>query len=454
MTYAFENPTLDITGSQSMSDPVNINNWFSTHQGPYTFKVDSGNYIYSPSTYSGATWQSFTKNSGGTPILLRITTGLHHAPLTHFLHSINSLQAPVGTLTSLTFPVTGSFWKYKVESSQSRTLFLESSNAALESATHVVDNLNLDTAVVNDVNITATAFAVIRDSVTIWYSGQDSSILQTGEADVNVNTTVEGDVVQVDGTIDSSSITVTPQAQAILDDIESKCQALSPSTFENLGALSEYKVLVDKALEVKDQTHLLSQTLNGVNMNDVTNMATQIGDCLSNLTFTLQNSVSIDDTSVLTQIQQFVSGFYNLQVQLQRFQIQISVTNNINVPESLNTAVSHLEVCKTTVDEVMQYMKAFVGLSSTVPANKTAMSTERQQQIAESIAALEAIKSLGSEIVSDFENEAIKQVKAVADSINTDTLSCLTDVKNALDSMTWIKAPGNSVTGSSTVNFA
>ena len=98
-------------------------------------------------------------------------------------------------------------------------------------------------------------------------------------------------------------------------------------------------------------------------MHEVIELASQIGDCLGDLTFTLRNSVNIDDTAVLMHIGNSVAVFASLQEQMQRFQLQVNVTNKINVPKSSGIAPGHLSTCKDTIDSAMESMKQFVGLS-------------------------------------------------------------------------------------------
>lgn len=456
MGYAFENPTLVYSPVPPVanSSASEADAWFAAHSGPYTFRtvVDGSatSYVYAPSSFdvSSAVWQKFGKeDSVGDSVVIRL--GTLRAGLTHFVQGALVAGA---TMAEFTFPFTSSsnVVQYKVVPSAGHTLFVESSDTTITTATHVLVSTDLDPAL-NDQGLTTTNFAIIQNNVALWYSNQPITLLSTGEADVTLDTEVDGDVVQVDGTITSTTQTVTPAAQAILDQIHTECSALDASSFEGLGSLGQYKPLVDKALEVKTQTLLLSSTLDGVNMNQVSTLATQIGDCLGDLTFTLKNSVSIDDMEVLLQIQAFVSAFAHLQIQLQKFQLQVSVTNTIHVPESLELATAHLQTCKGTIDGVMESMKAFVGLPNS--ASSAAMTAQRQQQIADAMAALEAIKSMGSTVVSDFDHQAIQNVKTIADAINADTLASLTAVKNALDTQyAWIKT-NNDQTSSQSISF-
>jgi len=453
MGYAFENPILSLvqTKTTANNSTSEADAWFASHAGPYIFQTlnESGtiSYIYTASKYDGTVWQSFSKvDAAGNTVVVRL--GSLRPGLTHFVQG--DLSETAATTQTFAFSSTGTVWQYKVVPASGKTLFVESSDSTVTDATHVLVSTDLD-PLMNDLGLTTTNFAFIQNNVGIWYSNQPVTLLQTGEGDVTYDQAVEGDVVQVDGTHESQAVAITSTAQGILNDIQSECQNLDASSFEEMGQLQQYKPLIDKALEVKAQTLLLSSTLDGVNMSQVTALATQIGDCLGDLTFTLRHSVSIDDTEVLLQIKAFVSAFANLQIQLQRFQLQISVTNTIQVPESLEIATGHLTTCKVTIDSVMESMKAFVGLSHS--ASNHAMSAARQQQIADAMTALEAIKSMGSTIVSNYENQSIQNVKNLADSINTDTLASLNAVKLSLDTnYLWIKT-NNDQTSSQSIAF-
>jgi len=454
MGYAFENPSLSLvqaipTANNSSSE---ADAWFAAHAGPYIFKTlnESGiiSYIYTASKYDGTVWQNFSKvDTAGDTVVVRL--GSLRSGLTHFVQQ-NNLTETAATTQAFAFSPTGTVWQYKVVPSTGKTLFVESPDGSLTEATHSLVSTDLD-PLMDDQGLTTTNFAFIQNNVAIWYSNQPVTLLQTGQGDVHYHEVVEGDAMQVDGTHGSQVVAITSAAQGILDDIQTECQNLDASSFEELGQLQQYKPLIDKALEVKAQTLLLSSTLDGVDMSQVTALATQIGDCLGDLTFTLRHSVSIDDTEVLLQIKAFVSAFANLQIQLQKFQLQISVTNTIQVPESLEIATGHLTTCKVTIDSVMESMKAFVGLSHS--ASNHTMSAARQQQIADAMTALEAIKSMGSTIVSNYENQSIQNVKLVADSINADTLASLNAIKLSLETnYAWIKT-NNDQTSSQSIAF-
>ena len=301
-------------------------------------------------------------------------------------------------------------------------------------STHRIDNLNLDTAF-DDANLAVSAFAFVIENVSVWYSNQTTSLNTTAQADVNFSTTVDEDLVKVDGTITSTIVTVSDTAEGLLKEIKEKCEMLDVDSFEGLGALEDYKSLVVKARQIGDSTSILSGKMGDIDMLGVTALSAEVADILEDLTLSLNRAVTIEDEGVLTKIRDFLEGFTSLQTNLQKFALQISITNTISVPESIGEAATHLAMCKGKVDSVMEKMKFFAGVTG---ATEFTIAPQRQKQIDEALVALNAIQTLGDEIVTNYEDESVNQILEATDGIKNDTSASLVQIKAALEDKDWL----------------
>jgi len=261
-------------------------------------------------------------------------------------------------------------------------------------------------------------WATIALGVDAWYKAAPSlSLIQADVYDVHAGH-VDG-TVQVDATV-NYIVSENPQADAILAEIHQKCSALNAESFQNIGKLEQYRPLMEKAQEVNDATRILSAGLEGVSMDEVTQLATQIGQVLESMTYTLRSSTTIDDEQVLTRIRNFVGSFSALQEHLEKFQLQVASTKTILIPKSLELAHDHLVECQGTVEQVMESMKYFSGVTTVDPGN-TQMSDARQNEITAAITALETINSLGDTVLTGFQDQTTNAIKGTVDAINDNT---------------------------------
>ena len=437
MLFAFENTTL-VDDLVEYTSQALLDTWLATNAGPYSFRRTAGGYIYSASVKQSGGFSSFDPDN---KIKLQNASLL----ITHFRPYENMIYLAPPDMDWVTN--TDNFLLYKVVSDADATTTYftsipENYSTDLQyTAEFKLPHADLDPAN-EDVNLLVSSLIVLSANSELLYSTQTDDLKTTADADVNLDSTVLDDTIVIDGTVTSTEEAISAGAATLLASIESACMSLNVQTFQNLGRLDEYKALVDKAKEVEETTSLLSNALDTIQMDDVKGLATDIGDILQGLTYTMQTAVEIDDTALLVEINNFVSVFVTLQTNLEKFQLQISLTNQIMVPESLSLAVTALDHCYEKTVDVMAFMRDFVGLTpeATTPLDPldTAMSVGRTNQIAEAMAALETIENMGDSILDNYENAAFETVRATASSIESETKESLQEVKDALALMTWL----------------
>ena len=448
----------------TVSDPTQIEEFFATYyQGPYLFvceKEGSDTTVtYSPSTHDDAShrWLRFGQNDPQTlaPVFIKLST--FRSNTEHFFSTAIGSPYQVQDLGNdhdhaiLPFPLEISqddlfeakFWKYSPGMDNDTLLVSAETLSELQTeiqASHRVRHVDLDSAIV-DGNFSPKYFAIIHHhaNLPVWYSGVPSALDNAEFFDMDYSNQQER-AVEVDATIQVSTGAGTQNSRDLLDDIRAQCQALDVSSFQQLGQLSDYRSLVDKALEVSAQTHVFASSLDDINLDDVQAMASNVATCLQSLTHTLHNSVSIDDTGVLTKIRDFLTAFGTLQTTLQQFQLQISVTNHIQMPDTLLDAKIELENCELFIGAVMQSLKHFVELDAPDAVSPN-MSTARQAEITAAEAALDAIIQMGTTVVNDYSDHTVQEVITITDRIHGDTFDSLTEISEKLNSQSfeWIK---------------
>jgi len=462
---AFEQPSMPVSmraKSRPNFTPSQQKAWLAENDGPYTFSCSTTRvnckdvccYFYSPASYNEAgDWIGIGKTDlyDGEPILMKL--GQMTLLVCHYIYdnTVTYVSGAYENLPTFSFSnvfldtIVATIVRYKVIVEYNTTLFswgvVKTTLEANWTANFRLFHSDLDANFLDYKLVSPLYLSAIIDNVFLWYDSPDAVTLQsTGQADVSRHSVnYQGDVITVDHTITHEVYPVNDVQQRLLAEIVLNCEQISSAKFENIGKLDDYKILYDTAKSISNHTYSLNTTLDSINLGEVSTLATGIGTVLSELTYTLQNSVSVCDTHVLTEISFFLRAFKDLQGNLEKFLLQISVTNSLHVPASLTVATERLALCRTTIDSVLESMKAFLGLESTKTEAETALSADTSKNIQDAVIALAAITNMGNAVVTNHKAKIIQDVADITDGINVNTLTSLGQIRRAIDEdFAWI----------------
>ena len=226
--------------------------------------------------------------------------------------------------------------------------------------------------------------------------------------------------IEVDGTgivneIASSSANADKvlEIKALFDDI--KC-----SDLKGLGNLGDYEDLFEATTALQGQA-LQATALNGElsQLMEFNDTAAAIGDVLSSMTAQIKSVTEIDDTAMLDTVKVFATSLKSAMVKLKDFRLTIKATHNISIPKSFSDVATYLDEAKMEVSCLKTVLAQFSKDSDDATIDGYGISTEMLAEKNEAIAALKMLKTLGSTVSTDVQNDALALIKQKANEISS-----------------------------------
>lgn len=257
----------------------------------------------------------------------------------------------------------------------------------------------------------------------------DSAHVATTSADgVIVDVTSSLSEVQTAGSPNDPGALLATQIQTAIDALQNSC-----ADFHHMGKISDYS-------DMLAQLQAASQT---INLNLASNLdlvaynqdLDAINAILSQITLTITQTVTIDDSTALDTILRFVQSLESCKRAVQNFHVAIASVAVINVPKSLSDTATSLRNFNSEVKCIADHLKYFAtGTRSdmTEPQAEYDLSTVRRAEITAAISSVNALASIGSADLTNIEAQAVKafqdQAKALAENVSSfdSVLSSLT----------------------------
>lgn len=235
--------------------------------------------------------------------------------------------------------------------------------------------------------------------------------------DTHVATTVfDGVVVDVTNTLREvivadardTGATAALQIKAAIAGLQNSC-----ADFHNIGHIDDYTDMLDK-LQLASKTIELSLTANTDLLSYKLEIAA-ITDLLSQISKTIQETVTLDGKKALEGILEFLLTLEGCKQAVRSFNIAISSVAVINVPKSLGDTVDALREFNSEVKCIAEHMQYFATgqrpEDSKDDISEFTLSVARKAEIAAAIASVNALVSIGSADVDNIQNLAVKQFK-------------------------------------------
>jgi hypothetical protein len=135
----------------------------------------------------------------------------------------------------------------------------------------------------------------------------------------------------------------------LLQEIQLAANGLDCNSFTGLGTLHEYRVLIDKAREVK--AHLEGLEIPRIEgLEHSTQAINEIVDEIQSLDFDFSFETKIDDSIILGQLVRFVTAMSTLQNTITKFSPKVSISGTINLPDSLQEIQSVVTQLKPMIE--------------------------------------------------------------------------------------------------------
>ena len=247
--------------------------------------------------------------------------------------------------------------------------------------------------------------------------------------DRNVATTfLDGVIVDVTSSL-SEVVTSDPndagaviavRIQSAIDALENSC-----ADFHKMGRVADYKEMLEQ-LQAASQTinlHLTSD-IDLVSYNQDLQAITVI---LSQITHTITQTVTIDDSRALETILTFIQSLDSCKQAVQSFHVAISSVSVINVPKSLKDTTTSIRNFNDEVKCIAEHLKFFAtgqrDLDSKEPQEEFDLSAARRAEIAAAVASVKALASIGDADITNIQAQAVKdfqdQTKALAANVSS-----------------------------------
>jgi hypothetical protein len=198
------------------------------------------------------------------------------------------------------------------------------------------------------------------------------------------------------------------QIKAAIAGLQNSC-----ADFHNIGHVAEYTDMLDK-LQTASQTIELSLTANADLVSYKADIAA-ITDLLSNISRTIQETVTLDGKKALEGSRDFLLTLEGCKQAVRSFNIAISSVAVINVPKSLGDTVDALREFNSEVKCIADHMQYFATgqrpADSTDDITEFTLSAARKAEIAAAIASVNALASIGSADVDNIQHLAVKKFK-------------------------------------------
>ena len=221
--------------------------------------------------------------------------------------------------------------------------------------------------------------------------------------------------------------TVVNDAGALLaSQIQTAILALQNSCadFHNLGRIDDYRSMLL-------QLQAASET---INLNLVANLdlasykqdLVAINALLSQITLTITQTVTINDTQALQAIYDFIQELDSCKIAVRDFHIAINSVAVLSVPQSLTDTANALRGVNSEVKCIADHLGYFatgvLPAGTTEPLSEFQLSAARQAEIAAAVASVNALASIGNADLTNIEAQAVKafqdQATALASSVS------------------------------------
>lgn len=210
------------------------------------------------------------------------------------------------------------------------------------------------------------------------------------------------------------------QIQTAINALENSCE-----DFHKMGRVTDYKEMLEQ-LQAASQTinlHLTSD-LDLVSYDHELQAITLI---LSQITHTITQTVTIDDTKALDTILKFIQSLESCKQAVQNFHVAISTVSVINVPKSLTDATISIRDFNAEVKCIAEHLKFFAtgqrDEDSKEPQEEFDLSAARRAEIAAAVASVKALASIGDADLSNIQAQAVKdfqvQTKALGANVSS-----------------------------------
>ena len=222
-------------------------------------------------------------------------------------------------------------------------------------------------------------------------------------------TTADGVIVDVTASLAEIRTVVNDAGALLASQIQTAILALQNSCadFHNLGRIDDYRSMLL-------QLQAASET---INLNLVANLdlasykqdLVAINALLSQITLTITQTVTINDTQALQAIYDFIQELDSCKIAVRDFHIAINSVAVLNVPQSLT-------------DHLGYFATGVLPAGTTEPLSEFQLSAARQAEIAAAVASVNALASIGNADLTNIEAQAVKafqdQATALASSVS------------------------------------
>jgi hypothetical protein len=225
--------------------------------------------------------------------------------------------------------------------------------------------------------------------------------------------------VQVSGGPNDPGALLALQIQGAIDALQNSC-----ADFHHMGKISDYSAMLA-------QLQIASQNINLNLASDLDLVAYKhdldaINAILSQVTLTITQTVTIDDSTALAGILTFIQSLESCKRAVQNFRVAIASVAVINVPKSLSDTATSLLNFNSEVKCIADHLKYFAtGVRSELiePQADYDLSAARSAEIAAAISSVNALASIGSADLNNIEAQAVKafqdQAKALAANVSS-----------------------------------
>ena len=239
-------------------------------------------------------------------------------------------------------------------------------------------------------------------------------------------TTADGVIVDVTASLAEIRTVVNDAGALLASQIQTAILALQNSCadFHNLGRIDDYRSMLL-------QLQAASET---INLNLVANLdlasykqdLVAINALLSQITLTITQTVTINDTQALQAIYDFIQELDSCKIAVRDFHIAINSVAVLSVPQSLTDTANALRgfnsEVKCIADHLGYFATGVLPAGTTEPLSEFQLSAARQAEIAAAVASVNALASIGNADLTNIEAQAVKafqdQATALASSVS------------------------------------
>ena len=239
-------------------------------------------------------------------------------------------------------------------------------------------------------------------------------------------TSLDGVIVDVTSSL-SEVITTNDAGAALALQIQSAIDALENSCedFHKMGRVTDYKDMLEQLKAASDTINLtLASDRDLVSYDEELEAITLI---LSQITHTITQTVTIDDSRALQSILHFIRSLDSCKHAVQNFHVAISSVSVINVPKSLKDTTTSIRNFNKEVKCIADHLNYFAtgnrDLESEEKLEEFELSAARRTEIAAAVASVKALASIGEADVSNIQAQAVKdfqdQTKALSANVSS-----------------------------------